>query len=493
MSETDIPADIFFIDHQSDQTLQDQIRQAIVSAILTRQLPVGARLPSSRRLAKHLGVSRITISLAYQELVSQDYLTPLQRSGYLVSEQAPIPRLGEEASSKIASRLNWQQRLGPSLMHRRQITKPLDWRSLPYPFIYGQMDESLFDHGAWRDCVRRALGQREFNRLAGDAMLEDDPMLIDYILTRSLPRRGIHASKDQVLVTVGAQNALWLSIQLLGGAGRRAVCEHPGYPDIVSALRWHQTDTYLVDVDEQGLPPEHLPEQLDFVCVTPSHHAPTAVTMPIDRRNELLRLAETRDFIIIEDDYDFEMSFLSAPSPALKSLDKQGRVVYIGSFSKALFPGLRLGYLVGDPEFIREARQLRALILRHPPGHMQRSAAYFLALGHYDRQIRTMRDTYAHRRKILMDYLEKSCLKIAGAPRFGGTNLWMEGPAGVMSGQLAAAALAQGVLIEPGTPFFDDQADVPYFRLGYSTIATDNIQEGIARLSETAIALQTQL
>ena len=136
-------------------------------------------------------------------------------------------------------------------------------------------------------------------------------------------------------------------------------------------------------MDSDGLPPDLIPPETDVVFTTPSHQCPTASTMPISRRKELLRRASADDFLIVEDDYEFEMSFLKPPSPALKSLDDEGRVIYVGSFSKSLFPGLRLGYLVGPAPFIREARALRSAVLRHPPGHMQRTAAYFLSLGHY--------------------------------------------------------------------------------------------------------------
>ena len=178
-------------------------------------------------------------------------------------------------------------------------------------------------------------------------------------------------------------------------------------PDIATALRWNGARVTPVQVDQDGLLADHLPPDVDIVFVTPSHHAPTAVTMPPSRRSRLLQAANERNFLIVEDDYEFEMSFLTPPSPALKSLDQAGRVIYVGSFSKALFPGVRLGYLVGPEPFIRVARQLRSLILRHPPGHQQRTVAYFLALGHYDGLIRDMRKAFAERRGIMTRALER--------------------------------------------------------------------------------------
>src|SRR5690606_40594785 len=144
----------------------------------------------------------------------------------------------------------------------------------------------------------------------------------------------------------------------------------------------------------------------------------------------LLEAAAERDFLIVEDDYEFEMSFLQPPTPALKSLDQYGRVLYVGSFSKSLFPGLRLGYLVAPAPVIREARALRALMLRHPPGHLQRTVSYFMALGHYDAVIRRMRIEYQKRHEVMATALIREGMKIAGASDFGGTAFWIEGPEG---------------------------------------------------------------
>ena len=485
MKHLTAPVETFFLERKPGRGLQALLRELLVDTILTRKLLAGTRLPSSRKLAEHLGVSRITVTLAYQELVAQGYLNSAGRSGYFVAESAPTSLLSGQTAEQEKPLLDWNKKLPRAIRGHRRIEKPYDWRKFPYPFIYGQMDMSVFSHSAWRDCARRAMGLRDFEDMACDVAAADDPMLVDYICSRTLPRRGIHAKPEDVLVTVGAQNALWLVVQLLMKDGLHAVCEDPGYPDLVNALRWNGARVTTMDVDEYGMNTDNLPTDIDVAFVTPSHHAPTAATMPLGRRERLLGAARKHDFLVVEDDYEFEMSFLAPPSPALMSLDRDGRVIYAGSFSKSVFPGLRLGYLVGQAPFIEQARRLRALMLRHPPGHQQRTVAYFLALGHYDSLIRNMRKVFAERREIMTNALERNGLEISGAATFGGTNLWVKGPEGLDSLAFAHRLREDGVLIEPGAPFFDNaDKPVPFFRLAYSSIPTNKIEPGIALIAK---------
>ena len=206
--------------------------------------------------------------------------------------------------------------------------------------------------------------------------------------------------------------------------------------------------------------------------------------MPLDRRLALLEAASREDFVIVEDDYEFEMSFLKPVSPALKSLDKAGRVIYAGSFSKSIFPGMRLGYLVGPPGFIAEARALRSMVLKHPPGHVQRTVAYFLAEGHYDAMINRMRLAFRRRRQVMDEAIRETGLTVAGQGGFGGSSFWMAAPEGVDTGRLARNLRAEGVLIEPGLSFFDPaRPDRRHYRLAYTSIPPARIAEGIARIA----------
>lgn len=487
---TNVSETIFFIDRESGLGLQAQLRETVVSAVLAGRVQPGAHLPSTRKLAYYLRISRITVTLAYQELVSQGYVEAASRSAYRIADNPPDRDLASDRPVAGENLVDWPDKVKMNFAAVRQISKPLDWRRYPYPFLYGQMDPTLFDLNAWRDCARRALAREDFILMASDFAAADDVQLVNYICTRTLPRRGILANPDEILVTVGAQNALWIVTRLILQKGSSAICENPCHPDISASLLLSGAEVTAIDVDDEGLPPEALPARLDAVVVTPSHHSPTGATMPIERRAKLLRAAAEKDFVIVEDDYEFEISFLAPPSPALKAFDKTGRVLYIGSFSKSLFPGLRLGYLVAPAPFIREARALRSLMLRHPPGHLQRTAAYFLALGHYDAVLHRMRTEYHKRHVAMAEALQREGLKVAGSSAFGGTSFWIEGPEGLDAEMLVSALRQDGVLVESGTPFFP-KTDFPcrYFRMGYSSIARTSISEGVARVRARIDAL----
>jgi len=478
-----IPVESFFLAPEAEGTLQAQIRQIIAEGILSGRLRKGERLPSSRRLARHLGVSRITVTLAYTDLQASDYLEARDRSGYYVSPNAPEPpRMA--ARHPQADRIDWSRALGRRFTDAATPEKPRDWSRYRFPFIYGQTDATLFDHANWRHCALRALGQRDFLSLTADLYDQDDPRLVEFIARHTLPRRGILARPEEILVTMGAQNALWLTAQVLLTQRRTAVAEEPCYHALRDILRQTRCHVAPVPVDRDGLPPDALPDHADVIFTTPSHQSPTNATMPLERRKALLLRAREMDALIVEDDYEFEMSFLRPPLQALKSLDRDGRVIYVGSFSKSVFPGLRLGYLVGPEAFVREARALRLSVYRHPPGHLQRTVAYFLSLGHYDSLIRRTGQVLADRRREMEAALAAHGLAVEGRGAFGGSSIWMRAPAGVDTEALDLRLRTRGVLIEPGRPFFHSETPPRgFYRLAYTSIPAARIAEGIAILA----------
>ncbi|MTI43815.1 PLP-dependent aminotransferase family protein [Roseibium hamelinense] len=478
-----IKAEQFQLDPNSEGTLQQQVQQLVCDGVLSGRFLSGERMPSSRKLADWLGVSRITVTLAYAELVANDYLTSRGRSGYFISTSAPPPHVGQ-IRLPVPNTVDWQKTLAKRYVNQSSLVRPPDWKDYPYPFIYGQPDAGLFDHDNWRRCAIEALGRKNFDSMTKDAYEQDDPKLVEYIVRNILPRRGIWARSDEVLITMGAQNALWLCSQILLGENRFAAIENPCYPGIRDILREAACKVAQVDVDDNGLPPERLPAEVDVVFTTASHQCPTNTTMSIDRRRDFLKKSIRNGFVVVEDDYEFEMAFQRAPTPALKSLDRAGTVVYIGSFSKSLFPGLRLGYIVGAPALIEEARALRSLVFRHPPGQLQRTTAYFLSMGYHDTMINRIGQAYRRRRSVMEKAIRDNNLKISSRLDQGGSSFWMRAPPGINTSALARELRNSGVVIEQGRAFFGpEQENHDYYRLAYSSIPSAKIPEGIRRIA----------
>ncbi len=463
--------------------LQAQLREKLVSAIVGGQLPAGTRLPSSRHLAADLGISRNTVTLAYQSLIDDGFLLARERSGYFVADSVPEPAQPERPPP-AGRRVAWQGRFRIRPSGQRNIAKPENWPDYEFPFIYGQVDHKHFPVAEWRDCARRAMGRQWFDAWTSDHHTKDDPALVEQMRTRLLPRRGIMANEDEILITMGAQHALYLLASLLVRPDTAVGLEDPGYPDVRNIFRLRSERVRPIPVDEEGLVVGPDLAACDLVYVTPSHQVPTTVTMTERRRTQLLERAAADDLLIIEDDYEAETNFVSAPSPALKSLDREGRVIYVGSLSKTLFPGLRLGYLVGDPELIREARALRRLMLRHPPYFSQRTTALFLALGHHDALNMRLRRVYDRRWQEMGRALERHLPDTRRPRALGGSSVWIEGPAGLDANRLAADALAAGIILEPGGVYFA-QTPAPRhcFRLGFSSIEAEKIAPGIERIA----------
>lgn len=476
------------LDRDADKSLQAQLREILVSAILAGHLKPGDRLPSTRHLSKQLAISRNTAVIVYQGLTEDGYLRTSERSGYFVNETvlemaiAPSPvALQVETGVPV----DWSRRLHKRPSRQHNIRKPLDWQTLPYPFIYGQPDHSLFPITDWRDCVYKAMGKKWLDAWSQDTQDNDDPLLVEQIRNRILPRRGILVGEDQILVTLGAQQALYMLASLLVHQETRVVVEEPGYPDARNIFELRSDHVASVPVDRDGLPVGSHFAEADVIYTTPSHQLPTTVTMPPQRRKDILDAAREHDCLIVEDDYELENNYVGTPLPALKSSDADGRVIYLGSFSKTMFPGLRLGFMVADRDLIAELRALRRLMVRHPPINNQRSTAFFLSLGHYDVFVRRLHRAYRERWTAMGRYLDEIFPDAEVTRGLGGSSYWLELP-GVDTDRLAVDALKRGVYVEPGSIYFAGQINRNCMRLGFSSIAENKIADGLTILRTLA-------
>ena len=480
---------LLFLDTDSDLSLQDQVRRKLVEAACAGAFPPGKRLPSSRALAAQLGVARNTVTLAYQKLLDEGLFVSRERSGIYADHDmlrglTAVQSVAGGREPAPSSR--WRGRFKSGEGDEPVARQMPNWRQYPYPFIDGLFDASLFPVAEWREASRQALAVRDIGQWSMDGGDADDPMLIEEIRTKVLPRRGIRARPDEILITIGAQQALSIVSQMLIDRTRVVAIENPGYPDMRRLARDRGARLVQQPVDDEGLVVDRRLDDCDLVYVTPSHQFPTGVMMTKARREALLKKASARDLVIIEDDFDCETNDLDEACPALRSLDRDDRVIYVAGFSKVLGPGLRLGYMVASAEVIAEARRLRRLSILHPPLNNQRAAAHFLSMGHYDATMMRLGRLFRERRTALRDalnhYLQQS---VAIAPLRGGATYWVRGPDHLDVEAFAAEAERRGVLIEPVGPYYADRkAPRNIFRLGVTSLPIDRIRQGVAALAD---------
>ena len=392
----------------------------------------------------------------------------------------PLAGLGDLASRAPA----WSGRVLRSQAGQPTLSKPDQWRAYPYPFIYGNYDPQLFPLEDFRECCGRSLARSHLQHWTPDLETDDVPELVEQICTRLLPKRGVFAQKDEIIITVGAQHAYYMLAEALFDASTRVGLEEPGHPHARNSFALREPVWVEAAVDDHGIIVDALPA-IDYLFVTPSHQSPTTVTLSLARRQELLRQAERNDFVIVEDDYEAENLYAGEPMPALKSLDRSGRVVYVGSVSKSLSPVLRLGYIVAPRALIQELRLIRHAMVRHPSAFLQHAYALFLSLGHHESHARRVNHAMQERLALAANALRKHMPNFDFVLPEGGASIWVRAPAWVDAAELSLVARNRGVLIEAGGVFFAKPPHpCPFFRLRLSSIPTAQIPAGIQALGQ---------
>ena len=475
-----------------DRRLQQQIQERLVEAILAGGVSAYEPLPSTRTMAERIKVSRNTVSLVYERLAEDGYLKPVSRRGYFVNEryirQQLAIRVDDHARNALDGKrrtVDYARRMKVRPSGQANITKPVNWREFDYPFVYGQIRPDRISVSRWRDAIRVAGTVQHAPFWMGDLVDTDDPMLIDQIIRRILPQRGFRAGPENILVTNGAQNAIYLVASLLTGEGTRVGVEEPGYVDARNIFFANGCTLEPQPVDANGIRITEALAGNDLVYVTPGHHSPTNVTMGLQRRLSLLAAADDHDFLVVEDDYEHELNFVGAPRPALKSFDRSGRVIHVGSLSKPVFPGLRLGFIVAAEPLVHELRALRRLMCRHVSALDQRAMAIFLADGHYDAHIRRQRESLAAKWKCMLREIGRLLPECDVTMTTGGSALWLSLPRDVEARRVGKRAAERGLLIEPGDVHYL-AADPPRnrIRLGFAAIAEDRIAAGLMLLGD---------
>ena len=485
----------FTIDRGESLNLQDQIRQRIVERVAVGSLAPSQRLPSTRALARHLKVSRNTVAAAYQRLVADGHLEARPRSGIYVSNAryAAIRRDELRAAGEPTpiEPPVWERQLGGSRQIGGLMVVPPDWQQFPFPFVGSQLDRSLFPVVEWREASKLTLSLPEIGDWAADNANADDARLMQEIRSKVLPRRGIHARPDEVLVTADGQQALSLTVELLVEPGASVAVEQPGNPELVALLRRRGAEIVFQPVDRDGMVVDQRIADCRVVYVSPGHQRPTGVALSSERRAALMALAEERDFLVVEDDFESEADDLGGAPPALRAGDQGRRVAYLATLLQPLAPALRLGILVASPSLVRAARALRRITTQHPPLSAQRTAAHLLALGHYDTITARVGAIFRQRLLALRDALNHYLVQLIDIPPVrGGTAYWVTGPESVDVHELMAAAETRGVLIQPASHFYaGGSAPRNVFRMSVSGIPEERIRPGVEALGQTLRAL----
>ncbi|KQY89444.1 MULTISPECIES: PLP-dependent aminotransferase family protein [Roseateles] len=456
-------------------------------------LAAGARLPSTRALAAELGVSRTTVTAAYEQLAAEGFIaTSAGRAATVALPARPArpmaPRAGSRRANAPALSAFAHRLLGAELPALPAERVRIDFR-------YGALASRDFPALAWRrEYQAQLLQQRDalgYIEPEGDATLRQS---LQGYLRRA---RGMACDAGQIVIVHGSQQAIDLCARLLLDAGDAFVFEEPGYLMARACFEATGASLLATPVDAHGIDTARLPEgdRVRLAYVTPSHQFPLGGVLPVGRRQQLLQWAQRHGAWVIEDDYDGEFRYGQRPIDALQSMDADGRVIYIGTFSKALSPQLRLGYLVLPAELVPVFQRVKRMTDRHAPVWDQRVLAALIASGAYERHVRRMRREHERRRAALLDaaarHLPADC-RIDGAAAGLHVVLWLPSLRPRDEAALATAARGRGVGVYPVSPLYaaPHGADRPAgLVLGYASLTLEQIEQGIHALALSLKAL----
>ncbi|WP_425407248.1 PLP-dependent aminotransferase family protein [Hwanghaeella sp.] len=486
------------LDRTAEDPLHRQLYEQLRETILTGRLQAGSRLPATRTLARDLDISRNTVTAAFDQLLAEGYLEGRVGAGTFVTSELPEEALsvigGPDGDGrgtalhdiKSSPRQRGLSRRGTQLagLRRRRTRRGL-------AFAPGVPELRNFPFDIWARLMARAWRRPPMDLMANTEPAGYMPLrraIADYVRTA----RGVRCEVEQVIIVSGAQQAIGLAAHVLLDEGDRALVEDPGYPGVRGALMAAGVTAVPTPVDGEGLDivtGEAKAPDARFVCVAPSHQYPLGVTMSLARRLALLDWAQRVDGWIIEDDYDSEYRYSGKPLAALQGLDRDNRVVYVGSFSKTMFPSLRLGYLIVPPDLTDSFRFARAALDDHPSTVAQPALTAFIEDGYFAAHLRRMRKLYAQRQALLVsavrDHMD-DLLTIAPAEA-GMHILARQKPQLTVRMddiQATRRAEAAGITVSPLSSFFHEYPAQQGLMLGYAAVDEDEIPKAVIRLSE---------
>ncbi len=470
------PLDAINVDRASEEPLQRQLYRALAAMIRDRVLPAGSELPSTRELAADLTLGRNTVVAAYDQLATEGYLTNRQGARSVVVDLPAGPaRPNGAASMPISRKLS---RAGEMLL-RQPVHHGTPGHHAFHP---GMPDARSFPFGVWaRLLARRASFAGE--SLFGTYHVTGLPALQKAIAGYLASARGVRCAPEQIIVTTGAQAAFDLLARLLIGPGDSVWMEEPGYygAEAAFAVSGARLISMPVDLDGWQLDPPGVAPRL--IYVTPACQHPLGITMRMEQRLRLFQLAERFDSWIVEDDFDGEYRFQGRPVPAMQSMDRSSRVIYVGTFAKLLFPALRLGFIVVPEAFPEGIAQALSTTGQFAPLLLQAAIADFIVEGHMSQHLKRMRRIYAERRHAFYDICERQLGDfIEILPAEAGIQVVGKLREGLNDLLVAKSAAAFGVNVSPLSKYFHSRPPMQGLVLGYAGCDRSQTEHGVRQL-----------
>ncbi len=463
-------------------SLTRQVYDGLREAILKGAFAPGEKLPSTRDIAEQLGISRTVVLLAYEQLLAEGYTTGRGGSGTYVSHDVRTTQPAPPAATAQVQLSSFGKAAVESFP-RLTVPRPRK-PHMRYDFVYGRSDLQTFPFEMWRRillrCARRApVAEIDYGPPAGM------PALQSAICAHLRRSRAVVCEPSQVMIVNGSQQALDLIARVLIERGDHVAMEDPGYQGMREVLRVSGARLHPVAIDMEGLDPAKIPAKCRMVFVTPSHQFPTGVILTLPRRLALLEWARKNNAVIIEDDYDGEFRYGGVPVESLQGLDQDGRVIYVGTFSRTVFSSLRIGYLIVPKPLMAAFTSAKFLCDRHTATLEQETLAEFITSGAYERYLRRVRRRNSARREALLGSID---IHLAGRVTITGDGagahivLWPRTP--VAETTIIQRAAEEGVRVYGISGYYENPPERTGILLGYARLNESEIREGIKRLGK---------
>ncbi|MEA4901534.1 PLP-dependent aminotransferase family protein [Desulfitobacterium sp.] len=461
------------IEHKSKKPIYQQIYEQLKQDILEGKIPVGTRITSTRALAKELNIGRNTVENSYAQLALEGYITSKAGSGYVVNNTQ------FDLDQSVTKRVTMNKVPMAASGHKTQ--------NIRYSFQYGSLDAASFPYKLWRQCMTEVLDGQHAQKVHREGDVQGDRDLRIQLMKYLYLSRGVNCKPEQIIICSGTQSALEILIRLFPYGEKKVALEEPCYNGVSVIFQRNEFEILSIPVHEDGIGlTELVTSPARIVYIAPSHQFPMGAVMPIHKRMEMLRWAQEYDNLIIEDDYDSEFRYNGRPIPALQSIDRYERVVYVGTFSKALSPGLRMAYMI-LPTWLLSAYQERFIGYQCTvPLIEQKILARFMADGHWEKHVRRLCLSQKKKHDILIHAIHQnmgSKVRIYGHQ--AGLHILLEFLDGQQEDELIRKALECKIKVCAASPFWLNKRNYKNnaLILGYGMISETDIPKAVEILS----------